>query len=224
MRPRAFALCYNRRRRLYFPPRLSMADVTKILARVNAGDPGAADQLLPLVYDELRALAGFLFRGQRPNHTLQPTALVHEAYARMVKPAAQTDGSQDSAQWNSRAHFFAVAATAMRQVLANHARDHRREKRGGGWQRITLGEHITPMAERDLDLLALDEALESLAKVDARLAECVDLKFFCGFSFNEIAQLRDVSERTVQRDWDKARLLLNRFINDQEGQWQSQSA
>ncbi len=183
--------------------------VTQLLEAVQTGRASAADQLLPLVYDELRALAGSLFRGQRADHTLQPTALVHEAYARMVKPAAETTGSSAKAQWNSRAHFFAVAATAMRQVLANHARDRRRAKRGGGWQRVTLSEHLTPTSERDLDLLALDEALLALAKLDERQGRIVELRFFAEMSVDEIAHVLDVSTSTIEREWRMARAWLS---------------
>jgi RNA polymerase sigma-70 factor (ECF subfamily) len=190
--------------------------VTQLLEAVQAGRASAADQLLPLVYDELRALAGSLFRGQRPDHTLQPTALVHEAYARMVKPAAETTGSSEKAQWNSRAHFFAVAATAMRQVLANHARDRRRAKRGGGWHRVTLSEHLTPTSERDVDLLALDEALQALAKLDERQGRIVELRFFAEMSVEEIAHVLEVSTSTVEREWRMARAWLSARLRASE--------
>ncbi len=176
-----------------------------MLEAARDGRASAGDQLLPLVYDELRALAGSFFRGQR-DHTLQPTALVHEAYARMVKPGGEVSGE---AHWTGRAHFFAVAAKAMRQVLANHARDRRTAKRGGGWHRVTLSDQLTPGTKNDLDLLALDEALEGLAALDERQSRIVELRFFADMTVEEIAHVMEVSVSTVEREWRMARAWLS---------------
>jgi len=187
--------------------------VTQLLEAARSGRASAADQLLPLVYDELRALAGSIFRGQRRDHTLQPTALVHEAYARLVKPVDDPSGE---AQWTSRAHFFAVAAKAMRQVLANHARDRRASKRGGGWNRITLSDNITPTpgGGHDLDLLTIDEALEALAQLDDRQSRIVELRFFAEMTVEEIAHILGVSVSTVEREWRMARAWLSARLRE----------
>lgn len=195
---------------------MSPAQVTHLLEAARDGRASAADQLLPLVYDELRALAGSFFRGQRRDHTLQPTALVHEAYARMVKPTGEVSGED---HWTGRAHFFAVAAKAMRQVLANHARDRRAAKRGGDWRRVTLSDHFTPTSKKDIDLIALDEALENLAALDPRQARIVELRFFAEMTVEEIAHVLEVSVSTVEREWRMARAWLSAQLReaDQRG-------
>ena len=190
--------------------------ITSLLEAAQAGRASAIDQLLPLVYDELRALAGSMFRGQR-HHTLQPTALVHEAYAKMVRSGGD---SSSQAQWTGRAHFFAVAAKAMRQVLSNHARDRRAAKRGGEWQRVTLSEHVTPNASRDFDLLALDEALEALGALDERQGRIVELRFFADMTVDEIAHVLGVSASTVEREWRMARAWLSARLRDDGGEGQ----
>ena len=187
-------------------PQSSTQQVTQLLDEVDRGHTSAAEQLLPLVYDQLRALASSFFRRQRADHTLQPTALVHEAYAKLVGPAGEMSGE---ARWTSRAHFFAVAAKAMRQILANHARDRRAAKRGGDWHRVTLSEALTPSGERDLDLVALDEALEALAALDERQARIVELRFFAEMTVEEIAHVLGVSVSTVEREWRMARAWLS---------------
>ena len=143
-------------------------ETTRILKSIAAGDPTAAERLLPLVYNELRALAASFLQQQRPDHTLQPTALVHEAYLRMID---QTD-----AAWTTRAHFFAVAAKAMRQILIDHARAHRAAKRGGGWHRVTLEPAAAPARMRELDLVALGDALARLQTLDERQCQVVELR------------------------------------------------
>lgn len=174
-------------------------EATMILQQLGEGDASAAERLLPLVYEELRALAGSHFRGQRANHTLQPTALVHEAFVRLID---QPDG-----KWNSRAHFFAVAATAMRQILTDHARRKMADKRGGGWDKVGL-EQVGGAPQADLDVVALDEALTKLAQLDPRRHRVVELRFFGGLSMEEIAEVLGVSKTTVESDWRGARAWL----------------
>jgi RNA polymerase sigma factor (TIGR02999 family) len=160
------------------------------------------EALLDEVYAELRGLAGSLMRGRPPGQTLQPTALVHEAYMRLARR------SPDAAPWESRAHFFAVAAKAMRQVLANHARDRNAQKRGGGWSRVTLSEATQESETAEVDLIALHDALTELAELDPRKAELVELRFFGGLTMPEIAQVLDVSQPTLERDWRVARAWI----------------
>ncbi len=193
----------------------SPSQITRLLETVRAGRASAAEQLLPLVYDELRALAASYFRDQRADHTLQPTALVHEAYAKMVK----ADGAADSRdQWTSRAHFFAVAAKAMRQVLSNHARDRNAAKRGGDRRRITLSEHVAVSNERDIDLLTLDEALAALAELDERQARIVELRFFGEVTAEEIGHVLGLSVSTVEREWRMARAWLSGRLREGAGE------
>lgn len=183
-------------------------ETTRLLVDLGRGDPSAAARLLPLVYDELRALAGRYFRRQRSDHTLQPTALVHEAFLRLV--------DQTHAQWNDRAHFFAVAAQAMRQILINHALARAAAKRGGGRARIALAEDLAPAAEHEFDALALDEALKQLAELDERKARIVELRFFGGLSVEEVAEVLGVSKTTVESDWRMARAWLSRALSVEE--------
>ncbi len=178
--------------------------VTELVAALGAesGTELNAEELLPLVYDELRRLARHYMRGESPDNTLQATALVHEAYLKLV------DRSQ--VDWQGRTHFLAVSARVMRRLLIDHARGRERQRRGGGWQRVTLDEFLRP-AEQGLDreeLLALDAALEKLASLDERQARIVELRSFGGLKTAEIAVLLDVSERTVERDWHFARAWL----------------
>lgn len=181
------------------------AQVTQILRDLNAGDAQAADRMLPLIYDELRALAGSFFARQSPGHTLQPTALVHEAYMRLAQAA--------NPNWNGRAHFFAVAAKAMRQILMNHARAQNAAKRGGNWQRMSLDEAVTPPGmSQDLDLLALDDALTELATLAPRQAQVVELRFFAGMSIRETAAALGLGTTTVEDDWTAARTWLGRQL------------
>jgi RNA polymerase sigma factor (TIGR02999 family) len=176
-------------------------DVTLLLAEVGRGDPAASARLMELVYEELRALAGSYARGQRADHPLQPTALVHEAFVKLV------DASQ--AQWNDRAHFFALAATAMRQILTDHARARRAQKRGGGeWERVSLSEAILPDEGNAIDLIALDEALTELAAYDERKHRIVEMRFFGGLTIDEVARLVGVSTTTVESEWRAARAWL----------------
>ncbi|MHC4696039.1 MAG: sigma-70 family RNA polymerase sigma factor [Planctomycetota bacterium] len=186
-------------------PGVPRDDATRILADIERGDGSAAAKLLPLVYDQLRAVADSYFRRQPSGHTLQPTALVHEAYLRLV-------GSADE-QWSSRAHFFAVASKAMRQILINHAERRGAAKRGGNRQKVTLDEASTPAPERDVDLLVLDEALTKLSALSERMGQVVELRFFGGLTVDEVAHVLKVSKRTVEGDWQTARAWLSRELS-----------
>lgn len=184
-------------------------DVTRALARVGEGHEAAVAELMPLVYEELRRVAGDLFQGQTPGHSLQATALVHEAYLRLV--------GQTEIQWESRAHFFAVAAMAMRQVLSNHARAKRADKRGGGVRaRVSLSEVIDVGRGPDIDLLVLHEALEKLAALDERQCRIVEQRVLGGMTHAEIAHVLGVSSKTVEREWRAARAWLSAFLGGSE--------
>jgi RNA polymerase sigma factor (TIGR02999 family) len=181
-----------------------MADVTHILNAIEQGDPHAAAQLLPLVYDELRRLAAQRLAGEGPGHTLQPTALVHEAYLKLVGPDPRHP-------WNGRVHFFAAAAEAMRRLLIDHARRKHRARRGGGMKRVERGDldDIAMVAERGADdLLALDEALTRLAAADPRRAELVKLRYFAGLTLEQAAEQLGISRATAARHWAFARAWL----------------
>jgi RNA polymerase sigma factor (TIGR02999 family) len=186
------------------------AEVTKILSALEAGDRQAASQLLPLVYDELRKLATHRMSSERATHTLQPTALVHEAYLRLVGP-------ENATSWDGRGHFFAAAAEAMRRILIDNARRRGREKRGG--DRVQLELHDEPpnfvQTEAD-DLLSLDEALIQLEQEDKQLAKLVELRYFAGMTIDDSAQVLGVSPRTVKRNWSYARAWLKRYMDGKE--------
>jgi RNA polymerase sigma factor (TIGR02999 family) len=178
-----------------------MSEVTQILDAITQGDPSAAAQLLPLLYDELRRLAAAQLAHEAPGHTLQPTALVHEAYLRLV-------GTADERRWNSRGHFFGAAAEAMRRILVESARRKQRIKHGGALQRLDLEEYDVPVTPPPEELLALDEALARLATKDAEAARIVDLHFFAGLSIDEAAEALGVSRATAYRQWAYARAWL----------------
>lgn len=177
---------------------------TNILKRASCGDDSAVKRLLPLVYDELRALAESCLRHERPDHTLQATALVHEAYVRLIK--------QEDVEWRSRAHFFGVAAQAIRRILVDHAKGHKRAKRGGDRQRLRLDEGMAVADAPDHDLLALDDAMERFATFNGRAARVVELRFFGGLSREEVAEFLGLSLRTVADDWRLARAWLRREL------------
>ncbi len=185
------------------------ADITTLLGRAAQGDGNAAGELFPIIYDELRRLAASFLAQERAGHTLQTTALVHEAYLKLV------GGNAADFRFNGRAHFLAVAAQAMRRILITHARDRARQKRGGGVARVSLSdaERQTPAPEPDVDLVALDEALTRLAGVDARKSRLVEMRFFGGMSVEEIAEALGVGTATVKRDWAMARAWLFREIS-----------
>jgi RNA polymerase sigma factor (TIGR02999 family) len=181
------------------------SDITQLLHGVADGDARAADRLLPHVYEELRALAASFWARQRSDHTLQPTALVHEAYMRLV--------GSDGAQWSSRKHFFDVAAMAMRQLLVDHARRRCAEKRGGKLERVTLDDSgAAADSTMPIDIVSLDAALTRLASLDARQARIVELRFLAGLSVEDAAGVLGVSARTVKLDWQMARAWLRREL------------
>ncbi|HVA47585.1 MAG TPA: ECF-type sigma factor [Pirellulales bacterium] len=182
-----------------------MSDVTRILSAIEQGDPHAAEQLLPLVYDELRRLAAQKLGQEKPGQTLQATALVHEAYLRLVDVKQAQD-------WNSRGHFFAAAAEAMRRILVDRARRKRSRKRGGGRDRVPLDEANLAAAQDAEEVLAVDEALAGLAAADAQAAELVKLRYFAGLSIPEAAEALDISPRSADRLWAYARAWLRRAI------------
>jgi RNA polymerase sigma factor (TIGR02999 family) len=184
-----------------------MSDVTHLIAAAAAGDPRAAADLLPLVYDELRKLAAARLAAERPDHTLQPTALVHEAYLRLV-------GSDTPADWNGRAHFFGAAAEAMRRVLVESARRKRAAKAGGGWGRQELIDDALAVDTSGDDLFAVDEALTRLAAEDPRAARLVELRFFLGMTLEEAAEHLGIQARTAYRDWAYARAWLRRALDE----------
>jgi RNA polymerase sigma-70 factor, ECF subfamily len=181
-------------------PSSSSHDVTQLLQRLSAGKQDALEELLPLVYRELRRLAGHYLRRERADHTLQPTALVHEAYLRLV--------DQRNVRWQNRAHFFGIAAQAMRRILVDHARTHGRVKRGGDQPKQPLDEATVAVGGRPVDLLALDEALTQLAARDERQSRVVELRYFGGLSVEETAEVLGVSPATVKREWSMARAWL----------------
>jgi len=181
--------------------------ITQLLVAWSEGDRGALDQLVPLIHEELRRLARNYLRRERPGHTLQTTALVNEAYLRLV--------DQKHVRWQNRAHFLAISAQLMRRILVDYARRRQYQKRGGGALQVTLSEAESLGDERTPDLLALDEALESLAQIDPRRSQVVELKFFGGLSIEETAEVLKVSSTTVERDWTIARAWLHKtLIND----------
>lgn len=181
----------------------------RILERARDGDSSAVDELLPLVYANLRALAGSLMRGQASSHTLQPTALVNEAYLKLVSSGGG---------WKDRAHFCAIAAVAMRQILRDHARGKRAAKRDASAAMITVDSDSTDGGTDVFDLVALDEAMTKLAALDARQAHIVELRFFGGLGHAEIAEVIGVSERTVKSDWRRVRAWLSRELSDEDSQ------
>jgi RNA polymerase sigma factor (TIGR02999 family) len=184
-----------------------MTDVTRILSAIDQGDPHAAEQLLPLVYDELRKLAAQKLAQEQPGQTLQATALVHEAYLRLV----DVDKVR---HWDSRGHFFAAAAEAMRRILVNRAEEKRCLKRGGGWKRIDLDRLAVVDDASDEDLLAIDEALGRLAQESPPCAELVKLRFFAGLTLDEAAVSLGLARRTADRYWAYARARLYQMLSD----------
>jgi RNA polymerase sigma-70 factor, ECF subfamily len=181
-------------------PSVSPHRVTQLLQQWSHGDDSALAELTPLVFGELHCLAHYHMEGQRPNHTLQTTALVNEAYLRLA--------DQTNPNWQSRAHFFAVAARAMRQILVSYARSNHAQKRGGGGARIELDESAILSPEQSKEIVDLHEALEKLGTLDPRKAQVVELKFFGGLNYDEIAEVLKVARVTVRRDWEFAKLWL----------------
>jgi RNA polymerase sigma factor (TIGR02999 family) len=177
-------------------------EVTLLLAKVSAGDGEASSRLIALVYAELRAMAGHCMRRERPDHTLQATALVHEVYLRMA--------GDDAIQWQNRAHFFGIAARVMRRVLLDYAREHRAKKRGGGGNRVTLVDGLLVTEDHLEDVLILDESLKKLEAVDPQQSRLVELRFFAGMTVEETAEVLGISTATVKREWSHAKAWLGR--------------
>ena len=188
-----------------FMSRPSPHEVTQLLLDWRNGDKGALDKLTPLVYNELRRLANHYLRGERKDHTLQGTALVHEAYIRLI--------GQGDLEWKNRAHFFGVAARLMRQILVDHARKHRAAKRGSGERELSLDEAAVFSAERASNLVALDDALESLAQFDERKSRLVELRYFGGLSIEEISEVEETSIATVKRHMRMAEAWLHKEMS-----------
>ena len=181
------------------------ASVTRLLLDWSTGDERARDQLMPLVYEELRRLAGAQLRSEHDHHSLQVTDLVNEAYLRLV--------DQNRVRWSNRIHFFAISARLMRRILVDHARRQRARKRGGDGIRVTLVESAAVTPGLDPDLVALDDALESLAEIDPRGAQLVELRFFAGLTIEETAEVLDISPATVKREWVATRAWLFRRLD-----------
>jgi RNA polymerase sigma factor (TIGR02999 family) len=181
---------------------------TQLLLAWGTGDREALDQMLPLVYEELHRLAAHYLSRERPDHTLQPTALVHEAYLRLI--------NQRHVDWRNRAQFLGVAAGAMRRILVNHARDRAAAKRGGNRERVSISLIEAPSGGPDVELIALEEALEQLAALDARKARVVELRFFGGLTTDEVAEVLEISRATVEREWSFARAWLFQAIDETE--------
>jgi RNA polymerase sigma factor (TIGR02999 family) len=182
-------------------------EITQLLQGWRGGDRKALDALLPIVHKELQRLAHYQLRKERPDHTLQSAALVNEAYLRLVE--------MNSPQWEGRSHFFAIAAQLMRQILVDYARRHRAKKRGGAGGTLSLEDSglLEQGKGPDVDVVALDDALKTLAHIDARMVQVVELRFFGGLSFEEIAEVLKVSVNTVSRDWSTARAWLHREMS-----------
>jgi RNA polymerase sigma-70 factor, ECF subfamily len=190
-------------------------EVTVLLRAMKGGDGAAAEKLLPLVYNELHRLARSYMQRERADHTLQPTALINEAYLRLA---------HDDIDWQNRQHFIAVAATIMRRVLVDHARAHNAEMRGGDLQRVELDELLVISPERSKEVLAVDEALGTLQTVNSRQAQVVELRYFGGLSIEEVANTLNISPRSVKRDWMQARRWLFREIQKSGGDPPGRSA
>jgi RNA polymerase sigma-70 factor (ECF subfamily) len=182
----------------------SPGEVTRLLKAMNAGDAAAGEQLLPLVYKELHRIAEAYMRRERPDHTLQATALINEAYLRLVG---------ENIDWNSRGHFIGVAAHVMRRVLVDYARQHNAERRAGGLQRVEMEDNLAISPDRLDEVIFLDTALTKLKEKSPRQAQVVELKYFGGLSVEQIAATLDVAPRSVKRDWSLARMFLYRELN-----------
>ncbi len=183
-----------------------MSDVTHILSQIESGDPSAAEQLLPLVYEHLKTLAAAKMTDERPDHTLQATALVHEAYLRLVGP-------NDERSWDSRGHFFAAAAEAMRRILLNHARGKATARRGADWSRVTLDAINSLDGIDPAELIAVDDTLDQLDRQDSRAAQIAKLRIFAGLTIPEVADVLGVPRRSVDRQWAFARAWLRTHLS-----------
>jgi len=183
-------------------------EVTRLLHELSGGDESAMARLIPLIYDELHAIAAREMRRERPDHTLQPTALVHEVFLRLA--------DKPDLSWESRAHFLNIAAQAMRRILVEHARRRKADKRGGGAERVTLDEEFQAPGQGAPDLVDLDEALQRLSAIDPRKGRVVELRFFAGLSVEETARLLAISEATVKREWQFAKAWIQRELGNRE--------
>jgi RNA polymerase sigma factor (TIGR02999 family) len=181
------------------------ANITKLLLGYGRGDKEALDELMPVVYDELRRQAARYLRREQAGHTLQTTALIHETYVRLV--------DQRHVQWQNRAHFFGIAAQLMRRILVDHARTKKRVKRGGSDIRVSLDDADVSVKEKDLDVVALDEALQRLSAIDEQQSRVVELRFFSGLTVEETAEAMGISKATVKRDWSMAKAWLHRELS-----------
>jgi RNA polymerase sigma-70 factor (ECF subfamily) len=182
-------------------------DVSDTLALLASGEEEAADRLMPLVYDQMRGLARSMLNQESPGNTLQPTALVNETYLRMA--------DQTRVDWRGKTHFFAIGAKMMRRILVDHARGKKRQKRGGGMHRIPLDDDVRVTNRSDEDVLAIEAALIKLAELDARQAQIVELRFFGGLTVEEVAEVLNVSKRTVESDWTMVRAWLRRELTEE---------
>ena len=189
-------------------PNDDLTATTNRLGAAGGGDAAAADQLMMAVYGELHDLARWYLRRETPGHTLRPTALVHEAYLKMI--------DQQKVDWQGRTHFLAVAAQAMRRVLVDHARSKKRKKRGGSRRRLTLDEQLVIHRDCEEDIVAVDDALESLARLDAQQARIVEMRFFAGMKVDEVAAALGVSKRSVEREWTAARAWLRQQLSEDQ--------
>lgn len=186
----------------------SQGEVSQLLADWGRGDEAALEKLTPLVYDELHRIARRYMRRENPGHTLQTSALVNEAYLRLV--------DQKQVDWQNRAHFFGIAAQLMRRILIDHARSYRYEKRGGGAIQVSLDETLTVTQQQASELIAIDEALTALSEFDARKGRIVELRFYGGLTNDEIAEVLGVTPRTIEREWRKSKAWLHRMISNKE--------
>lgn len=182
-------------------------EIAKLLENASSGDAQAADKLVPLVYDELRRLAGAYLRREHPGHSWDSTELVDEAYMKLV--------DQTRVDWKGKSHFIAIAATIMRRLLVDHARGKMREKRGGDRQRVQLVDHVRVSQNNDEDLLAVNDAIDKLADLDPQQARIVELRFFGGLSMGEVAEVMGISKRTAEREWTMIRAWLRRELGDE---------
>lgn len=186
------------------PPEKPSSDVTQLLSRLAEGDEAVSEQLLPLLYEELHRQAEFFMAREQPGHTLQATALVHEAYIRLARESEKN--------WRDRAHFLAIASIAMRRILVDHARARNTQKRGFDFNQVTLNESLTAEPGSAVDLLALDQALTRLSEMDERQGRVVEMRFFGGLTVDETARILDVSPKTIKRDWRHAKAWLRREL------------
>jgi len=182
----------------------TQGEVTQLLLAWNSGNQAALEQLMPLIYNELHRLASSCLRWERPDHTIEATALVNEAYLKLI--------DQNQVQWQNRTHFFCIAARIMRRILVQYARDRKAEKRGGGAQKVSLEKVILLAEERNVDIVALDLALNLLAQNDPRKSQLVELRFFSGLTFEEVANVLGISVITAKRDWALAKAWLHREL------------